>query len=102
MNTNNLQTKKELMDWHRKCVKVGYYRTAQLIMEALAKVLPTQTKEGGYLLYIASYDKEPHISGFAAYVSNTYEEHRNCRGELSHKHSDRNSICTRLIDRKTN
>lgn len=102
MNTNQLETKKELMEWHRTCVRAGQYITARLIMSALAKVLPTQIKEGGYLLYIASYDKEPHVAGFAAYVASTFEEHRNCRGELSHKFSDPNSICTRLIQRKAN
>lgn len=95
--TQNSITKSELMDWHRKCVRNGHYHTAAKIMSALTKVLPSQDKEGCYLLYIASYDHEEHVCGFAAYVDTTYVPHVNCKGEMSYRFSDSGSICTRLI-----
>lgn len=95
--TNSTATKKELMQWHRTCIRLGHYTTAALIMSALTKVLPTQGLPSGYLLYIASYNTEAHKSGFAAYVATTFKEHTNVLGRMSHKDSDSGSIATRLI-----
>lgn len=92
-----VSTKKELMDWHKQCVRRGFYETAKIVMGALARVLPTQHKDGGYLLYIASYAKEVHASGFAKYVAETFVPHTNIHGDRSYLYSDSGAICTRLV-----